>query len=90
MGSGISRRHLLEGAIVAAGVAGFAAPAAAQEVSEAQKISHADAKYHPTPNGQQRCAICLQFEPPDKCKIVRSPISPNGWCQFFAARENAH
>jgi hypothetical protein len=90
MGSGVSRRHLLEGAIVAAGVARIAAPAAAQEVSEAQKVSHADARYQPHPNGQQRCAICLQFEPPDKCKIVRSPISPNGWCQFFAARENAH
>jgi len=86
----VSRRRLLEGAIVAAGLAGVAARAGAQETSEAQKISHADAKYQVTPNGQQRCEICLQFEPPDKCKIVRGPISPHGWCQFFAARENAH
>ncbi len=56
-------------------------------LSEAQKITHADAKYQPTPNGQQRCEICLQFEPPDHCKIVRSPISATGWCQYFAARD---
>jgi hypothetical protein len=39
---------------------------------------------------QQRCEICLQFEPPDHCKIVQSPITSHGWCQYFAARENAH
>jgi predicted outer membrane lipoprotein len=47
-------------------------------------------KYQSTQNGQQRCEICLQFEPPDHCKIVQSPITPHGWCQYFAARENAH
>lgn len=86
----VSRRRLIEGAIVAAGLAGLAARARAQETSEAQKISHSDAKYQSRPNGQQRCEICLQFEPPAKCKIVASPISPTGWCQYFAARENAH
>ncbi len=88
----VSRRGLLERvAMIAASICGvLAAAARAEELSEAQKIAHADAKYQPTPNGQQRCEICLQFEPPDHCKIVQSPISAKGWCQYFAARENAH
>ena len=93
MGMIVSRRGLLGGALVIAASAstGPAPTARAQaELSEAQKITHAGAKYQPTPNGQQRCEICLQFEPPDHCKIVRSPISATGWCQYFAARENAH
>jgi hypothetical protein len=93
MGMIVSRRGLLEGTLVIAATAAtrLAPTARAEgELSEAQKITHAYAKYQPTPNGQQRCEICLQFEPPDHCKIVRSPISATGWCQYFAARENAH
>jgi hypothetical protein len=93
MESGVSRRGILELTLVAAAsvAQALASPARAQpELSEAQKISHADAKYQTTPDGQQRCEICLQFEPPDHCKIVQGPITPQGWCQYFAARENAH
>ena len=93
MGMIVSRRGLLEGSLVIAASASTRQAATAQadaELSEAQKITHADAKYQPTPNGQQRCEICLQFEPKDHCKIVRSPISATGSCQYFAARENAH
>ncbi len=89
----LSRRSLLERAasiaVSAWAMIGLTFRARA-DVSEAEKISQADAKYQSTPNGQQRCEICLQFEPPDHCKIVRSPISATGWCQYFAARENAH
>ena len=71
--------------------AGWISPARAQpELSEAQKITHVDAKYQSMQHGQQRREICLQFEPPDHCKIVQSPIAAHGWCQYFAARENAH
>jgi hypothetical protein len=89
----VSRRDILSRTVaVTASAAGWAvSPARAQqEPSEAQKITHADAKYQSTQNSQQRCEICLQFEPPDHCKIVQSPITPHGWCQYFAARENAH
>jgi hypothetical protein len=93
MGGNLSRRDLLEGAAIVA-VSTTATIVlrhrAEADVSEAEKISQADAKYQSTPNGQQRCEICIQFESPDHCKIVRSPISANGWCQYFAARENAH
>lgn len=86
----VSRRALLEGAVVLVS-ASFTAPVRAEEaLSEAEKITHADALYQQLPKGQQRCAICLQFMPPSQCQIVRSPIFPNGWCQYFAARDNAH
>lgn len=92
MSRSVSRRSLIEGfAIAASASAGIMLTAHARaDVSEDQKISHEDAKYQPAPKGQQRCDICIQFEPPDHCKIVRAPISATGWCQFFAARENAH
>ena len=49
-----------------------------------------EAQYQQQPKGQQRCEICLLFVAPNTCKIVQGPINPKGWCQFFAARENAH
>ncbi len=91
MARSIPRRALLRQAILAALAAiAAAAGAAADEVKEGDKIKKADAHYQYQPKGQQRCAICLQFIPPGKCQIVEGPISPMGWCQFFAARENAH
>ena len=94
MAKGISRRTLIEGAAAIGGVVagGWARTAAAadKETPEKDKISHAEAEYQQQPKGQQRCEICLQFEAPSKCKIVQGPINPKGWCQFFAARENAH
>ena len=88
----VSRRGLLRAAIALAAASGrLASPAHAEaEPSEADKITHANAHYQLVPNGQQRCAICLQFQPPGRCRIVRAPIYPKGWCQYFAARENAH
>jgi hypothetical protein len=82
----LSRRRLLAHAAV---IFGLAADAPARAMPEADKVTQADARYRSKPNGEQRCEICLQFLPPNRCRIVRGPISPRGWCQFFAARENA-
>lgn len=90
----ISRRALIGAAGLACGAlaagAGTAPAAGQEELKEADKIKQTDAHYQPQPKGQQRCEICLQFMPPNKCKIVQGPIVPTGWCQFFAAKENAH
>lgn len=89
----LSRRSLLKngGLTIGALIAGGATSPtfADEELSEADKIKQRDAHYQRYPKGPQRCQICLQFAPPDKCKIVQGPIFPQGWCQFFAARENA-
>jgi hypothetical protein len=91
----ISRRALLGGAALAVGAATTIRTsrraAAQQKVSQVDaKDSKADAKYQDQPKGQQRCEICLNFQPPNACQFVESPISPKGWCQYFAAKENAH
>jgi hypothetical protein len=89
----ISRRTLVGSGSLAVGIlsAGgiFPQAFADEEIKEADKIKQTDAHYQRYPKGPQRCQICLQYLPPDKCKIVQGPIIPQGWCQFFAARENA-
>ena len=69
--------------------AGIVAALAALPAAAAQKLTKQVAKYQDHPHGIQRCEICLQFEPPNRCKLVAGDISPKGWCQFFAAKENA-
>jgi hypothetical protein len=91
MTDSLPRRSLLAKAILAIAAAGVFLPrATAQELKEEDKIKKTDALYQYQPKGQQRCAICLQFLPPNRCRIVQGAISPMGWCQYFAARENAH
>ena len=81
--SRLSRRALF--GIALAAVAGRKLDAAAPA-----KVSKAAAKYQDRPKGQQRCEICLNFQPPGQCRFVAGQIDKQGWCQFFAARENAH
>jgi hypothetical protein len=82
----VSRRRAMKiaGTIgLAAAGTGLAGLACAEQVT--QKV----AKYRAAPNGIQRCEICLQFRPPNRCNLVEGEISPKGWCQYFAAKENA-
>jgi hypothetical protein len=79
----ISRRALFAGAAIGRTAAGGRVPAP-------DKISKTDAKYQDQPKGQQRCEICLNFEPPSACRIVAGSVAAHSWCQFFAAKENAH
>jgi len=83
-GEVISRRVVLAGAALALGVA--ATGTIATQAAAQQKVSQADAKYQDQPKGQQRCDGCVQFQPPNACKIVQGEISPSGWCQLFAAK----
>lgn len=82
-----ARRALLRRAVL--GLAAAAALGPVARAQQQQKVSQAEAKYQGQPKGQQRCEICLQFRPPASCQLVDGTISRTGWCQFFAARENA-
>ncbi len=80
-----SRRKLLQG-----GLAGAAA-LAAMTVSDAHaqttpKIAKSAVMYQDHPNGGNHCSICVNFLPPDACKLVAGKISPNGWCGAFAPK----
>ncbi len=89
----LERRALLRNLGLAAGVTftigALRSAGAEEETKEEDKINQKEAQYQNHPKGQQRCEICLNFQPPNKCRIVQGPINPKGWCQYFAARENA-
>jgi high potential iron-sulfur protein len=80
----LSRRHFLRSSAMAAGAAAGLAAAARAEAQT--KASHETVKYQDSPKGSQRCDNCSYFEPPNACKLVQSPISPNGWCMLWAKK----
>jgi hypothetical protein len=78
----LSRRSLLRGAVGATGVlAAILNPALAQP-----KISKIAVNYQDHPDGDKRCDRCVQFQPPDACKVVDGSISPQGSCRIFMLR----
>ncbi len=81
----LSRRGVMRLFTALAGSIGFASGARAE-----QKAGQAEAEYQDHPKGQQRCDICVNFQPPNQCAFVTGPIKPQGWCAYFAAREDAH
>ena len=78
----VSRRDFL----FAAGVGGGAAAAVALGAYPAlasNKMSQKAMSYRPTPNGNQRCDNCGNFQAPSSCKLVDGVIVPNGWCVLY-------
>ena len=76
----MTRRAMMKLGIAALAV-GVTAESAAQ-----QKIAQNLVQYQATPKNGQKCGDCLQFEAPDKCKVVDGKISPNGWCVAFVVK----
>jgi len=74
-----SRRSLLQRAAAAVGILGAAASAATAQ----PKISKVAVNYQDHPDGDKRCDKCVQFQPPDACKMVEGTISPQGSCRIF-------
>jgi hypothetical protein len=78
----LSRRWLLQSAVgkvtAVAVIATQARPALA-----AIKISKAAVAYQDHPDGDKHCGKCLQFQPPDSCKMVDGPVSAQGFCRIF-------
>lgn len=56
------------------------------DAGKPKKATKAQAKYQATPNGDQKCAVCAQFEPPKACKLVEGEISSDGWCALFTPK----
>jgi hypothetical protein len=82
---GVCRRSLIKTVPMIAGAI-ISASAIPGSLFAQTKVSHAIAKYQDQPNNGQQCSTCAQFDPPSACKIVESPISPNGWCQLYMAK----
>jgi hypothetical protein len=75
----LSRRSLLCSVIGAVGTLGSTPNLAAAQ----PKISKVAVNYQDHPDGNKRCDKCVQFQPPDACKVVDGPISPQGSCRLF-------
>ena len=78
----VSRRTLLHGVAGTAGAA-MILGATPNSASAVVKLSQKVVAYQDHPNGDKRCGKCLQFQPPNACKIVDGGISPEGYCRFF-------
>jgi hypothetical protein len=82
----VSRRDFLfaaavgSGAVICGGL--IASPAAASN-----KMSPKAMQYRPTPNGNQRCDNCANWQPPGQCKLVDGPIAASGWCMLYRPRK---
>lgn len=82
----VSRRDFL----FAAGVGSVGLAAAGVLASPAQassKMSPKAMQYRPTPNGNQRCDNCANFQAPASCKLVEGTIAPSGWCILYRQKK---
>ena len=50
-----------------------------------RKKSKAQVAYQNRPRGIGSCATCCFFQAPHSCAVVEGAVSPNGWCNLYAA-----
>ena len=82
-GSCITRRRLV-GLSALSVAAGFGA-ARAQQLPKITKASKRLAGYvEKVPFAAQTCVLCHYFIDPDDCMIVEGPVSPTGYCNYYA------
>lgn len=79
-----SRRTILRGGVASA--AALAAMAAGTARAQTPKIAKSAIMYQDTPKDGHECSMCVNFLPPNACKIVAGDISPHGWCGAFAPK----
>jgi hypothetical protein len=75
----VYRRSLLGSTIAAVGILAVGR----QRATAQPKISKIAVNYQDHPDGDKRCDRCVQFLPPDACKVVNGTISPQGSCRIF-------
>jgi hypothetical protein len=76
----VTRRGFLHRSIALAGGIGLASVGANEA---AAKVAPNLVAYQATPKGDQNCANCKLFEPPNACKSVEGIIAPSGWCKLW-------
>ena len=84
-----TRRVILRTGLAAlGGVAATATAARANQRTAQTKLAQKVVQYQETPKGDQKCSVCVNFEPPNGCKIVEGNINPNGWCIAFGPKSS--
>ena len=76
-----TRRAILQGALVASIVGG-----AAVEIRAQVKAKQSLVQYQEKPKGNQECDTCIQWAPPDSCKVVEGKIDAKGWCALYVLK----
>jgi hypothetical protein len=84
---GATRRQILGGAAVAAGIAGAASVGLSERaVAAPVKLHPGDIGYQSSPKGSARCELCANWQAPNACKLVAGVISPTGWCSLYVRK----
>ncbi len=78
----LSRRRFIAGAGIAA--VGGTVAGCAHTAKMPGMVPKMEAQYQDHPHGLARCGICKHFGSPDVCEVVAGPVSPDGYCKFYA------
>jgi hypothetical protein len=84
-----SRRHLLLGAVAAVSAVTVVGTDPSTAVAVV-KISEAAVGYQNHPNGDKECSKCMQFQPPNSCKMVTSTWTGPGLGYYRYDIRNEH
>ena len=79
-----SRRSMMRSGLMLA-TAGLVAAGSAR--AQDQKIDQKLVQYQEMPKDGAECDKCVNWMPPNACKIVAGDINPKGWCVAFAPKE---
>jgi hypothetical protein len=88
VGSQTTRRVLMARLAVTGAAAGMFGLGLASRPARAApaKLPPGEIGYQPTPKGNARCDLCVNWQAPNACKLVSGAISPNGWCGLFVRK----
>ncbi|WP_428541775.1 high-potential iron-sulfur protein [Rhodopila sp.] len=81
-----TRRQMMRAGLAAVG----GIVAVSSSASAEDKIAQAQVQYQETPKDGNKCSTCVNFQPPNACKIVAGTINPNGWCIAFAPKQQSN
>ncbi|HQT38134.1 MAG TPA: high-potential iron-sulfur protein [Acidocella sp.] len=80
-----SRRAALKAGIAV--IAGTSVAALATRASaQSAQAAPASVAYQTKPNNGAQCSGCVQFVPPNACKIVSGVIAADGWCELYSPK----
>jgi hypothetical protein len=81
-----TRRTALKAGLAIIAGTGAAAVAASRAQAQSAKADPSTVAYQTKPSNGQQCDGCVQWDPPNACKIVSGTIAPNGWCELYSPK----
>ncbi|MHB1633147.1 MAG: iron oxidase [Acidithiobacillus sp.] len=89
----VSRRQVLKGIAITAGVVAAGAVAGVNPIGAAHAAGKcpgttpkAALQYQSHPKGKDQCSVCANFIAPHCCKVVAGSVAPDGYCMAFAPK----